>query len=520
VAFATIRLLSWTAVVALALVLGFVLWRGFVSQGELRAAEVGYREERLARDGVELVVATHVDSTLEAISGTQLFEAYTDEYLDWTELDGRGDEIVPLSIDPATAEGAAADAIVFGDAAMADYFRGGLVKVMPDAATALEELRANPGALALIPASLAAGAEGIRLVPIERLSVAVAPEVTAIFGNDKLDSLSQADFERVKAGEARSWADVRGPALPITRAMPPADSELGSLAKAAGFSGDVIASTMEEYRSWFAPGSPYPGAIGLEFSAALLLEERPHLTVARSYLKPNLALSFLLEEPRLSGKVGGISTILANTFFMILLTLLLAIPLGLGAAVYLVEYAKEGSFVRILRIGVETLSGVPSIVFGLFGMAAFVPIFGLGLASGSLTLAVMLLPTVVRTAEEAIKAVPVSYREGSLALGASKSRTIARVVLPAASGGIATGVILAIGRALGETAALVFTMGSGYALASGLDSSARSLAVHVYLLTAEGISFDKAFASAAVLVAFVFIVNTIAGRLMRDRNKR
>jgi phosphate transport system permease protein len=259
-----------------------------------------------------------------------------------------------------------------------------------------------------------------------------------------------------------------------------------------------------------------PGAVGYLFAADAMAAELPSLTLEDRERGWNLTWRYLVEAPRLSGKVGGISTIIANTFFMLLLTVLIAAPVGVGAAVYLVEYARQGVLMSLLRLGTETLAGIPSIIFGLFGMLFFVDIlgFGFGLLSGSLTLTLMILPTIVRTSEEALKAVPGGLREGSLALGATKLQTIVRVVVPAAAGGILTGLILGIGRAVGETAALLFTMGSDYKLAKGLFSSARSLSAHVYLLFAEGISFDRAFSTATVLVVVVLAFNLAAKRLV------
>jgi len=197
---------------------------------------------------------------------------------------------------------------------------------------------------------------------------------------------------------------------------------------------------------------------------------------------------------------------------MVLLTLLFSVPPGLFAAIYLVEYARAGRLVRWIRLGTETLAGIPSIIFGLFGMLVFVQGFGWGISllSGSLTVTLMILPTIVRTAEEALKSVPRTLQEGSLALGATKVQTIFKVVLPAAFPAIASGVILAVGRALGETAALIYTMGSNYNLTEGLFDSTRTLAVHIYLIIAEGISSDRAFAAGTVLIFFILVINTSA----------
>ncbi|NLG84967.1 MAG: phosphate ABC transporter permease PstA [Firmicutes bacterium] len=232
---------------------------------------------------------------------------------------------------------------------------------------------------------------------------------------------------------------------------------------------------------------------------------------------PHLTPGFLLQMPREMGRAGGILPAIVGTFYVTVLALLVAVPVGLGAAVYLAEYTEEGPFTRLLRFGVETLAGVPSIIFGLFGAAVFVYGLRLGLSilAGGLTLALMLLPILIRTAEEAIKAVPGDYREASLALGATKRQTIIRVVIPAAAGGILTGVLLGLGRAVGETAALWLTMGGSILrLPRSLLEQGRTLTLHLYILAMEGLSVERAFATAAFLVLAVFMVNTAALALL------
>lgn len=205
---------------------------------------------------------------------------------------------------------------------------------------------------------------------------------------------------------------------------------------------------------------------------------------------------------------------LINTVVMVVLSLLVALPIGVCSAIYLVEYAKRGSkLVKVIRITTETLQGIPSIVFGLFGFLFFV--IGLGwdysLLSGVLTLAIMILPLIMRTTEEALIAVPDSYREGSFGLGAGKLRTVFKVVLPTAVRGILSGVILAIGRMVGETAALIFTAGTMAKVPNSLFSSTRTLSVHMYALLNEGLYQEQAYATAVVLLIFVLGMNTLSG---------
>lgn len=202
-----------------------------------------------------------------------------------------------------------------------------------------------------------------------------------------------------------------------------------------------------------------------------------------------------------------------NTVIITLLTLVIAVPFGIGSAIYLSEYAKRGNkLVKVIRTMAETLAGIPSIVYGLFGMLCFgiALHWGYSILAGAFTLAIMVLPTIMRTTEEALIAVPDSYREGSFGLGAGKLRTIIKIILPSAMPGIIAGVILAIGRIVGETAALLYTAGSTTGLVSGVMSSGRTLAIHMYMLANEGLHVDQAWGTAVVLLVLVLLINTLS----------
>lgn len=202
-----------------------------------------------------------------------------------------------------------------------------------------------------------------------------------------------------------------------------------------------------------------------------------------------------------------------NTLLLTALALIIATPLGIFAAIYMVEYAKKGNkIVNVVRITAETLSGIPSIVYGLFGMLFFVGTcqFGYSLLSGAFTVAIMVLPTIMRTTEEALLSVPKNYREGSFGLGAGKLRTVFRVVLPSAVPGILSGVILATGRIVGETAALIYTAGTVAKVPTSVFSSARTLSVHMYNLSKEGLNIDQAYATAVVLLVMVILINMLS----------
>ena len=207
-----------------------------------------------------------------------------------------------------------------------------------------------------------------------------------------------------------------------------------------------------------------------------------------------------------------------STLIIALVTLCLALPLGVGGAIYLAEYAWRDSLaVRLVRLTAETLSGIPSIIYGLFGSMCFVTALHLGLSllSGSLTLTLMVLPLILRTTEEALLSVPDSYREGSFGLGAGKLRTVVRIVLPPAMPGILSGVVLAIGRIVGETAALLFTSGTVANLPKGLLSSGRTLSLHMYVLSGEGLHIGEAYATAVVLLLLVMGMNGLSALISR-----
>ncbi len=231
---------------------------------------------------------------------------------------------------------------------------------------------------------------------------------------------------------------------------------------------------------------------------------------------PHVNFAFIFSFPEDMGREGGIFPSIVGTIQLALLSILLATPLGLGTAVFLTEYTKESLFTKFIRFGVESLAGIPSILYGLFGFIFFVIKLKMGwsLLAGVLTMTIMILPTIIRTSEEAIRAVPRQLRIVSYSLSASKWETIKKVVIPAAIPGILTGIMLSIGRAVGETAAIIFTMGSSLRLPLSLMDSGRTMAVHFYILAREGISMEKAYGTAVVLVLSILLINILAYYIM------
>jgi len=232
---------------------------------------------------------------------------------------------------------------------------------------------------------------------------------------------------------------------------------------------------------------------------------------------PHVTWGFLTEAPESMGRKGGIFPMIVGTLMVAGLAVAVAAPIGVATAVYLTEYTRESRLTTAIRFGADCLAGIPSIIFGLFGFVFFAITLGLGLSvlSGALTLALMVLPTIIRTSEEAIRAVPYAYREVSYGLGSTRWQMVTYVVLRSALPGIGTGVVLSLGRSISETAAVMLTAGSALGLPHSLFDSSRTLALHFYILSREGISMSNAYATASVLVIAILAINLLAYWLMQ-----
>jgi len=509
-----VRFSAAFTILSLFLILGYIMWRGFVYSNRFEYTVASAHAEAI--DDLTVIVNPKVKRA--ELPFDILQNGFSDEYTTWKRPSEQDLDFYPYVSDQAKPS----------FATTLDLAEPGVLIEYPgSAADTAAAVRAQPGGIGLMTAaeyeSLSSlDRHGTRVMRLRTVAFAVNPSVTALKDNMRIGTIDESDVGELYKGKILDWKDLDGYSLPVTMIIPPEGTALREMADKAGYDGSiqnaVEATSLEEYYRLLAAT---PGAAGYGDANRLKPNGLAFVNLARQESGRNLKLSFLFESPVDSGKIGGISTIILNTFAMIFLTLLFSVPPGIFAAIYLVEYAREGRLVRFIRLGTETLAGIPSIIFGLFGMLVFVQGFrwGISLLSGSLTITLMILPTIVRTAEEALKSVPHSLQEGSLALGATKVQTIFKVVLPAAFPAIVSGIILAVGRALGETAALLYTMGSNYKLTSGLFDSTRTLAVHIYLIIAEGISSDKAFASGAVLVFFILIINTSArfliGRMSR-----
>jgi phosphate transport system permease protein len=512
----------------LAVVIGYILFRGFISDVRTEYPVIAYGQEAVSLDwegNTSVIFFVNSRIRIRDLTIRDIIDLFSGETRDWavTEQD--------------------IDARVFTyreNSELGNLFFKRFIEPSKDGKYArrttylrneeemIEKVASTPGGIGYIQAENRKLLENkrVKTVPVRQISLIVNKEVLEIKDNLKLRFLTEEQAKRVFQGRAENWLDVKGVDLPVTVvSYYPMMHLAEEFRKLMGEEKGTISAQAVLVRSpgeMFATLRNTPGAVGYSYySDALSYNPDLILGVERRVISRNLSIPFIIEPPKKAGKVGGISTVIVNTLMMIALTLLFATPIGVGAALYLNEYAKQGRLLQILRYSTETLAAIPSIIFGLFGFILFVSILklGIGLLSGTLTLTIMILPTMIRTSEEAFKAVPMSYREGSLALGATKWQTMTGVVVPAAAPGIITGVILGIGRAVGETAALLFTMGSSYDLAKSLSDSARVLSLHLYILAKEGISFERAFATGAILIFIVLIVNYTTTKLIGRMNR-
>lgn len=490
-------------------ILGFIVYRGLRSDNIIESEFIDSSVISVPLDiyGGDSLLIVNDGLRLKEIELTDLDSLLSGKPSNWGNINEQDLKVHPYVLSTAK-----------GDFGKNTTFRETPLEIITSVAS-------QEGAFGLIPASFAdiADDKDINTIPVNMTSIGVNAGVFEIENNIKLRYADEKILKKILLGELTNWQEAKGINLPVNLILPPEGSfEWDALLRIGDITADELSETAVKTATldeFYSAISNTPGAIGLIVNSKAEDYSLEILKYRFRKTGKNLQFWFLFEEPRRAGRVGGVSSIIVNTLYMVLLTVIFSTPIGIGAAVYLTEYAKQGRLVKIIRLGTETLSGIPSIIFGLFGFIVFVGAMhlGIGLLSGTLTLTLMILPTIIRTSEEAIKGVPKSFRSGSLALGAGKWQTIYKVVIPAAAPGILTGVILAIGRAVGETAALLFTMGFDYRRVKNLSTSARVLSTHLYQLVKEGISFDRAFATATILIVIVLFVNVVSTRLIKRK---
>jgi phosphate transport system permease protein len=507
-------------------IVGYIFYKGFYYDTRPRYEVIDTAENSLfLEQGVEeAVFIRHKRVDTDELTIADLRTIYTKPRREnWGFYTQQDIKVYPYILDPSYGDFAVkTNAYILEGAPEPEMSKYTEVVQTPE--EMIRTVAETPGGLGYIPASYIDRLKKVGLIETRRYSVIVNPEVTEVRNNNRLLYVDAEMLAGIFEGTITNWKTIGGIDLPVIPVYlqneageglysDPVVTEPGTIAAhgiRTGSKEELLAVLQET-----------PGAVGIADYTCGVINDLPVLKVERQETGLNLTFRFLVEAPARSGKWGGISYIIINTFFLILFTLIFSTPIGIAAAVFLVEYARQGKLIKILRMGTETLAAIPSIVFGLFGYIFFVNIlgFGIGFISSTLAVTLMILPTIIRTTEEALKAVPMSFREGSLALGVTKLQTIIKVVIPAASPGILTGIILAVGRTIGETAVLLYTLGSSYQLVRSASSSARVLSLHLYLLFSEAISFERAFATAAVLVIIILLVNFATTQLVGKMNR-
>jgi phosphate transport system permease protein len=524
-----LRLASGVIIAILLVIIGYILYKGFVTDKDVKDRVLSAGSADLAfPDGEDLTVIINDGLRTDSIMMNDLILLYNGRARNWGGITQQDIHIATFTYREDNPLRSRFHHAVLNDGAYRET-----TEVVDSESDMIRRVAETPGGIGYVSAQTARTIEhkGVKAVKIRRLALLPNPQVLEAQEGQRLNEITEEQVRAIFAGEVDNWREVGGIDLPVTVVSLPDSPQYRQFSElmmqGRPVAANLAAQNEDELVSLL---SANPGAVAVcyydeanYYIAPALGTKVDHLAIEVEYHETgsNLSLPYILEAPKEGGSVGGISTIILNTVFMIILTLVFAVPIGVLAAVFLTEYANQGWLMRILQFGTDTLAGIPSIIFGLFGYIFFCGYMGLGvgLISGTLTITLMILPTIVKTTSEALKTVPMSYREGSFAVGATKWQTIAKVVLPAAMPGVLTGVILGIGRAVGETAALVFTMGNKYDLARSLTSSARVLSVHLYrLITQQGL-FDRAFATATILIAIVLLVNFTANKLIGRMSK-
>lgn len=473
IALATIKILSALSIAILIVILGYLIFRGlrYTNQKEVKVLPIASVDENF-------IIYTNKKANLDE--------------LDWFTLQSMAKGRVRTLRTISTIN---EKFHLYVDSRIRDELSSYLATPILDKNIIAPDIdidfKADKGGMIILPVGEKAPASYVKVALFDMVTY-VNDDVTELKNNKRIGAVSIAQIEGLKDGTISNWMELGGPDLKVFYVDDA--SKVGVI----------------------------PGSISVV--AANRTFKKDHVDFLKIiHIKSgwNISLDYLITNAQESGAFGGIFSIILNTLIMIILVLAISTPIGIGSAIYLSQYAKKGRVTSTIRAGIDLLSGVPSIIFGLFGMLIFVQLFGWGfsLISGCLTLSLMILPTIIRTSEESLNTVDIQMTFASRGLGATKIETIFKIVLPAAKNGIVTGVILATGRALGETAALVFTIGSSTDVATSLTSSSRVLAQHIYLSIIEGQSIDRAFAAALQLIILELIINSIAKSMMNKGKK-
>ncbi|MBN2510643.1 MAG: phosphate ABC transporter permease PstA [Spirochaetales bacterium] len=499
-------------------IIGFILVNGLLTTSNIKSEflPVAIRDIPLTGYPGKLHIYVNDDIRVKSLDARQVEELLSGDTVFWGYISGQNRKVTLAVADDPNFIQALTDDFLVGDNALSSN----LIRI--GSKDELKQLAdRHKGVVFFAPDTPSyKGFDPVlkkfKPVELQEFMIGVSAPVKDLYEGRRLTSLSwdKGQVEAILSGEISDWHELGFyENMPLRLIAPPIETRAAHALPLFDAYADSSeqAEDVQTFAGLFHEGR---GTVGIVTRKLVRDFDMQTIEVEYTQRAANLRLSFLTEAPSRAGAVGGISTVILNTLAMVLFVLLIATPLGVTGAVYLSEYAKAGPFLKILRIGIDTLAGIPSILFGLFGFVFFSTYLGLktGLLSGTMTLTLMILPTIIRTSEEAIRSVPQHLRHASYAIGATRHQTVWQIVIPAAVPGILTGVILGIGRAIGETAALLFTMGSNLSLLKSLNSPMRVLSVHLYMLIRENVSIPNAFATATILLLMVLAVNYLTKR--------
>ncbi|WKC86663.1 phosphate ABC transporter permease PstA [Borreliella lanei] len=436
-------------------------------------------------DNKEIQIAFIVNKNIntEKISIEDIYNIYNNKISHWGSISDQGIDIIPI----ASSIDSISNKAILKTLIKNNVFNNRYIKIEPSTKKILQTINNTIGSISYLTKEEFESLDfklypNIKALKIKTMSVLISKKTLTKNENEIINTLGIDEVEKLIKGKEK-WVNLisKDIKLKIIKYLDQEENIIQAIEKTEGALAIVPWHYFQNFKA-------------------------PFIKMHYFDKSSPLNLNFILSIPRDSGAYGGISYLILNTFYVILLTTAISIYIGIGTGVMLAEYTSSKIFYKILSMSVDILSSIPAIIFGLFGLIFFVPIFGIGILSGAITSSLMILPMIVKTTEEAFKTIPKSYKYASFALGANKTETIIKVMVPAAIPGILTGVVLAIGRALGETAVLLFTMGTNLGLATNLNEPSRTLTVHLLMLFQEG-HLDKGFGTASILVIMVLIVN-------------
>lgn len=436
-------------------------------------------------DGKEIQIAFIVNKNIntDKISIEDIHNIYNNKISHWGSISDQGIDIIPI----ASSIDSISNKAILKTLIKNNVFNKRYIKIEPSTKKILQTINSTIGSVGYLTKKEFESLDfklypNIKALKIKTMSVLISKKTLTKNENEIINTLGIDEVEKLIKGKEK-WVNLisKDIKLKIIKYLDQEENIIQTIEKTEGALAIVPWHYFQNFKAPFI---------------------KMHYVDKSSPLN----LNFILSIPRDSGAYGGISYLILNTFYVILLTTAISICIGIGTGIMLAEYTSSKIFYKILSMSVDILSSIPAIIFGLFGLIFFVPIFGIGILSGAITSSLMILPMIVKTTEEAFKTIPKSYKYASFALGANKTETIIKVMVPAAIPGILTGIVLAIGRALGETAVLLFTMGTNLGLATNLNEPSRTLTVHLLMLFQEG-HLDKGFGTASILVIMVLIIN-------------